>query len=328
VKGHLAAAAVLCCAALAGAAAEELVQRDAYLMGTRVRLVTWAATRSSGLARLDRALEALETTEAELSTWRDDSAIAALNRSAPDATWKATGQLCDTFRTVAEWNKRTAGTFDPAIGRLIDVWDIHGAGRIPSDAEVERALTVSGFRLLEFDPVRCVVVRRDDVTIDVGAFGKGDGLDRAARVLGDAPWMIDLGGQVSVHSAPPGQNGWVVSIAHPLERSRPTISLRIRDGSLSTSGGSERDLMVAGQRVSHHLDPRTGRPASFRGSVSVWHPRALAADILSTALFVMGPEEGLRWAEAQGISACYLIPDAADQVRVVATTAFRALITS
>jgi len=81
-------------------------------------------------------------------------------------------------------------------------------------------------------------------------------------------------------------------------------------------------MTVDGARVSHIFDPRTMRPAGFEGSVTVWHRRGLAADALSTALFVMGPDEGLRWAEARGIAALYLVPAQGGAVRAAATRAF------
>jgi thiamine biosynthesis lipoprotein len=117
-----------------------------------------------------------------------------------------------------------------------------------------------------------------------------------------------------------------VAIAHPRVRDRSVLELTIRSGSVSTSGGSERDLRVDGQRVAHILDPRTGRPATFDGSVTVWHASGLAADILSTALYVMGPDEGLAWAEARGLSACFLINDSGGEGTSRMTAAFRPLL--
>ena len=133
--------------------------------------------------------------------------------------------------------------------------------------------------------------------------------------------MIDLGGQVSAGGV--NEAGWPVAIAHPRDRSTPHISTRLRRGSLSTSGGSERDVSVGQTRVGHIFDPRTGRPAAFAGSVTVWHERGLAADILSTALFVMGPDEGLRWAAANQVAALFLVPDGTS-LRTTMTPAFRA----
>ena len=302
------------------------VSREVYLMGTRAELLVHAPRRETGLARLEAALTALENTEAELSTWRDTSDISALNQQPVGKPWVATARLCRVLADVWTWHRETGGAFDPAIGQLLAAWDVHGKGAIPTANAHARAQASSGLALLSFDPRDCTVTRRADVTLDVGAFGKGEGLDRAAAVFGDVPWLIDLGGQISVGgSAPPG-GAWTVAIADPRHRDIPVLHVRMTGGSLSTSGGSERDLTVNGTRVAHHFDPRTGRPATFDGSVTVWHARGLVADILSTALYVMGPESGRRWAETRGIAACYLIPDGGS-LRVETTAAFRKLIT-
>ena len=304
-----------------------VVSRDVYLMGTRAQLSVHAVQREDGLAKLEAALRTLEDTEEELSTWRASSEISALNRQPVGRPWRATARLCRTFADVWRWHRETGGAFDPAIGRLLGAWDVHGEGAIPSPAEQARALASSGIALLAFDETACTLTRRADVAIDVGAFGKGEGLDRAAAVLGDIPWMIDLGGQISVGGAAPPEGGWTVAIADPRQRDVPVLHVRLTRGSLSTSAGSERDLVVNGRRVGHIVDPRTGRPATFQGSVTVWHERGLAADALSTALYVMGPEAGLRWAEARRLAACYLIPEG-PALRMETTAAFRRLITN
>ena len=311
------------CAVLsANETAAVFVSRDVYLMGTRAQLSTYAVTRGSGLATLESALAALEDAEEELSTWRDSSRISALNRHAVGEPWTADARLCRMFADVWEWHHVTDGAFDPAIGRLLAAWDIHGDGRVPAREAHARALALSGMALLAFDRGRCTLTRRADVAIDVGAFGKGEALDRAAEVLGNGPWMIDLGGQISVGGRVPLGDGWPVAIADPRRRDHPALHVRMATGSLSTSAGSERDLVVNGARVGHILDPRTGRPAAFSGSVTVWHERGLAADALSTALYVMGPAAGLRWAEARGLAVCYLIPDQGT-LRVEMTRSFK-----
>jgi thiamine biosynthesis lipoprotein len=304
------------------------VARDAYLMGTRVRLQTYDVDRAAGLDRLNRALEVLEAADRELSTWVPHSTISTLNRVPIGWTWRASAALCDVLRPVARWHDESGGTFDPAIGRLIEAWDLHGTGRVPTGQELARALESSGLARLEVDWTSCSVTRLADATLDVGAFGKGEAIDRAARVLGDEPWLVDLGGQIAVHGAPPGIDTWPAAVASPVDRRRPLLDVFLRSGSLSTSARSERDLIVRGRRVGHILDPRTGRPAEFAGSVSVWHPRALTADILSTALFVMGPDAGLAWAEERDIAACFLVPGGAGGIRPLMTRAFRPLVTA
>jgi thiamine biosynthesis lipoprotein len=304
------------------------IERTAYLMDTRVNLVVWTPTRDEGHARLEVALELLEQTERELSTWRDDSLIAELNKAPLGVPRTLEPSLCALFGVLDQWQASSRRAFDPAIGPLLDAWDIHGEGRVPAADEVVRALEASGFERLAFDAVRCTVTPRTRAAIDVGAFGKGEAIDRAARALGDGPWMIDLGGQIGVGDGPPGEQGWTASIAHPRDRAGSALQVRIASGSLSTSGGSERDLEVGDGRVGHILDPRTGQPAAYRGSVTVWHRSALVADILSTALYVMGPAEGLAWAEDRGIAACYLPVDPPGRVEPRMSAAFRRIVIS
>jgi thiamine biosynthesis lipoprotein len=299
-----------------------LVTRDAYLMGTRVHLATYVDERIKGVATLDVALRVLESTERELSTWRHDSDISRLNRHPLGHPWQAPASTCRVLAEVFAWHNETKGTFDPGIGRLLEAWDIHGNGRVPSPGDLKGATARSGLSLLSFDRQRCTVTRRSDATIDVGAFGKGEALDRVEAALGPGAWLVDLGGQVTVGGPQSDGRPWTVDVAHPLMRHRPYLQVSMRNGSLSTSGGSERDLVVNGVRVAHHLDPRTGRPATYTGSVTVWHRSGLAADVLTTALYVMGPDEGVRWAQTRGIAAMFLVADG-DDVKVVSTDAWR-----
>lgn len=315
-----AAAAVL----LAGE--PQLVERSVYLMGTRATVRVFAGSRAEGLALVNSAVRELELAEQQLSTWIPDTPLAALNRQPLNMASQVDATLCTLLDAVAEWQNLTGGTFDPAIGALLDAWDVHGEGRVPSAGELEAALDSSGLRHLDFDPIRCTVVRRRNARIDSGAFGKGEALDRAARALGQRSWMIDLGGQVSVRGTTPNGSGWPVAIADPENRDRPALEITLQSGSLSTSGGSERDRSVAGRRIGHIVDPRTGVPAAFNGSVSVWHESGFMADMLSTALFVMGPDEGIPWADARGFAACYLQMDAAGRVTPAMTAAFRSLL--
>lgn len=128
---------------------------------------------------------------------------------------------------------------------------------------------------------------------DSGAFGKGYALDRMlALTSGDA--MIDFGGQLIVRGSRE------IAIADPADRDKPVLALTIANASLSTSSGSE--------KPGHIFDPRTGEAVPSRGSVSVIAEDALTADVLSTALFVMGEDEGLRWADANGVAAIFINP--------------------
>ena len=302
-----------------------VVERQVYLMGTRARVATVATTRRDGLALLDRVVRILEATERELSTWRDSSLLSELNRQPVATPWRGPDEVCDLFDELRHWHHATGGAFDPMLGSLIEVWGLRGGGRLASPAEVQLASARAGFRRLAVRSNPCAITRLADVMVDAGAFGKGVALDRVASQLADDVWMVDLGGQIAV-SGRSGLSPWPVGVADPLRRDVSALTIALELGSLAVSGGSERDRRVDGVRVGHIIDPRSGHAVARRVSVAVWHPRALVADVLSTALYVMGVGEGLRWAEARGIAAAFLVPragpDTASRVDVVSTTAF------
>ena len=305
------------------------VERTVFLMGTRATFVVETVDRETGLAQLERMVRVIEDAEAELSTWRDDSAFSTLNRRPVDEPWQVSASLCAVLDELATWHRATDGAFDPAVGRLVAAWGLRAGGRQPSPNELEAASARTGFGHIALDRETCTVTRRADVALDAGGFGKGAALQRVRRAERRAPgaWLIDFGGQMAV-SGEAGDGAWPVAIAHPTLRDVPALELLLGDGSLATSGGSERDLVIDGTatRIGHILDPRTGRPVSRRASVTVWHQDDFVADVLSTALYVIGPKEGLAWAEARGIAACFIVPEAGDDpdaVTVRATKAFR-----
>ncbi|MBI1873004.1 MAG: FAD:protein FMN transferase [Acidobacteria bacterium] len=322
----LVAFAVCTVISIGRAPSAQYVSRQAYLMGTLATLTTVADTRAAGLASLDTMLRTLEETEAELSTWRANTTLARVNAHPIGVPYLLDRQTCELVRTVWYWQRETRGAFDPGIAQLIRAYNFRAEPRFPTRTALERALRHSGLDGFLFDANTCRLTRTTDAGLEEGAFGKGEALDRARAGMPDGSWMVDLGGQVAVQGRGLGGSGWDVAVADPRDRRRAVFSVVLARGSLATSGGSERDTFVDGQRVGHILDPRTGRPAAFDGSVAVWHERALVADILSTALFVMGPKDGRAWADARGIAACFLqtSPAAPCGVSVMSTRAWQA----
>jgi thiamine biosynthesis lipoprotein ApbE len=136
--------------------------------------------------------------------------------------------------------------------------------------------------------------------IDSGSWA-GYALDRAAERLRAAAIenaLLDLGGQALALGRDAGGKAWTIAIAHPRERERPVVTIAISEASASTSGNSERSRSVGGRRIGHLLDPRTGEPAKDFGSATVVASSAFLADVLSSALFVLGPERGLALSTA------------------------------
>lgn len=283
------------------------VERTAWLMGTRATVAVDAHDRPTALAASEEVLSTMADVEATLSTWRDDSELSGLNRTPPGIVAQPSTYLASLLAESARWSRRTEGAFHPAVGALVDAWDFRGEGRAPADAELREAVAASGGAGIGIDPVTGSVVRNDPAAwLDAGAFGKGAALREALRALraaGVPSARVDLGGQLLV------VGGAGVDVAHPLHRDRPAAHLRVGDASVATSGQSERGFDIDGERFGHVIDPRNGRPVSAWGTVTVVHPDPVAADILATALFVLGPCTGQPLATSLDVAALFLVVD-------------------
>ncbi len=268
--------------------------RQVATMGTLFSVKVWAAANQDPCILAEKALVAVEESEKRLSTWRHDSELAACNRAPAGEEVPLSPSLCQELTQALRWAEATLGAFDPTVGPLVRAYDLRGVGRWPSQQQLEAARQAVGYKKLRLENCK-LVQTASHLLLEEGGFGKGAALDAALEALeGQAQKAeLNLGGQVSFW----GQGTFAVDLSHPDRREEVVATWVVPPGSVATSGNSERSRMVAGKRLGHILDPRSGYPARDFGSVAVWAPNGLAADALSTALYVLGPEEGARLLE-------------------------------
>ena len=298
-------------AGAAGAAAPEgpdtgpsAIERRLALMGTSlgVEVEVEAADRAAALAASERAVAALEAAEARLSTWRQDTELAALNRTPVGTPVALSPALAADLAAALSCAAGTGGAFDPTVGPLVAAWGLRRGGRLPAADELAAARAATGHAGLRLAGGAAVRLH-PGVTVEEGGFGKGAGLRDALAALAAEPAveraLLDLGGQIAVYRRAGGRGsapGWSVAVADPRRREREVVELAIDGGSVSTSGNGERGITVGGQRLGHLLDPRTGRPADIQQRLL--HVKGMEADCLSTGLYVLGPEAAMAWAAA------------------------------
>ncbi|MGQ0562910.1 MAG: FAD:protein FMN transferase, partial [Gemmatimonadota bacterium] len=279
---------------LAQTACAPAVERTAVRMGTTLRIAACSGERAGAIAAIEASFAEVARLEGVLSSWQNSAEIGRINSAAPHARVPLTEELAGLLREADGWVRATGGAFDPAVGALIDVWGFRTGARVPTAAQIGAALSATGWTHARLDSA-FITRGRAGWWIDTGGFGKGAALRSAARILrahGVHDAVLDFGGQLVVIGGPTE-----LAVAHPAQRDRAVLSLRLRDVSVSTSSQSERFVELNGRRYGHVLDPRTGYPVEAWGSVTVVSPDALAADAISTALFVVGPRAALEWAE-------------------------------
>jgi thiamine biosynthesis lipoprotein len=281
----------------------------------------------------------LDEIVAQMSHWEDDSLLSRYNR-APAGSWHA---LPPQFFAVMEYALAvcadTGGAYDPAAGALVNLWGFGPVKRYdqagfyapaPSAIDAVLAARRAGQPQLEREGRR--LYQPGGAILDLSSVAKGYAVDRLAETLaalGLHHYLVEVGGELRGAGVKPDGQPWWVELEGVPDAAGATSAQAVaalHGLAVATSGDYRRYFHYAGGRASHTLDPRTGRPiANAVASVTVLASTCMAADALSTALTVMGADAGLRFAEARGLAARYLLREEGG-LREVLTPAWRALL--
>jgi len=283
---------------------EQLYQGvDNNLMGTRVEVWVLTADGKKAAAAIREAFSEMRRIERLMSTYDEQSEISRLNR---------TGSLevsPDTFKCIdlaVQASRLTNGTFDATIGPVLDVWRRAGKRRrMPAPSEIDAALHLVGSpRKLRLDPLtKRVSFAYAGMKLDLGGIAKGYAVDRAVdklRLKGIKSGYVNAGGDIYFLGRNVSGKGWPVKIYNPFGKGGepPLDRMELADLACVTSGHYNRFIQIGSRRISHIVDPRTGRPVSETASVTVIAPTATQADALATAMSVMKPAESIKLAQS------------------------------
>ncbi len=291
-------------------------------MATRFEIL-FPTTFRSLIEAGHQALDEIRRMERLLSYFDPSSRVAELNRDAahrPVVVEPELFELLDRSRRIWE---ETGGAFDVAAGAVWSCWGFHRReGRLPDREEIEAALAGTGSDGLELQrETRSVRFRKVGLEVNLGSIGKGFALDRSASILQNAGFeqaLLHAGNSSFLAWGDPGScgAGWRVSVRHPLKRDSDLLLLELKEVGMATSGLGEQYFETDGRRYGHILDPRRGVPAQHHLSVTAFAPDAAWADALSTAFFVMKPEEIETYCERNPGVGAIVVPVEADGERV------------
>jgi thiamine biosynthesis lipoprotein len=198
--------------------------------------------------------------------------------------------------------EETGGAFDPTVGHQMETRGFNREYR--TGHEIRTELDSSGpatYQDVVCDDARRTITLGRPLVLDLGAVAKGMAIDLAARELRPhADFAIDAGGDLYLAGCGPGGAPWSVGIRHPRFDRELIDAIRVSNMAVCTSGDYE--------RADHILDPRTGASVDAVSSVTVLAPTAMVADALATAAFVLGPTDGIRLLERQGVDGMIVSP--------------------
>jgi len=283
--------------------APEDVHETRILMGTVVEFTIHGVARPQAQTAIDAAAAEMQRVEDAFTTHgRRRNAVKAFNTApvnSPMSLPKEVDQILTLSLAIA---RASNDAFTPAIGGLSRLWGFSNPkppASPPSPADIKQ--TLPGVNSSQIDKEGKQWLRRhEQAQLDFGGIAKGYAIDRGIAVLrehGVNDAIINAGGDMRVIGRR-GKRPWKIGIRHPREADGMIGWIPVNgDKSIVTSGDYERYFMLNGRRYHHILNPATGMPADQSMSATVVASRASMADGWSTALFVLGPNNGMALAE-------------------------------
>jgi thiamine biosynthesis lipoprotein len=281
-------------------AAERMFSRSHPAMGTIFTIYLYAMDDQQANANFDMAFEDIDRLDATLSNYQPASELSRINRTAASEAVTTDPEVFDFLQRSMDYSRRSNGAFDITVGPLMRAWGFfRGQGHYPSSVELAKARTWVGWQNVALDAkLRTVRFTIPGVELDPGGIGKGFAVDSVVALLranGVSTALIDAGSStIYALGAPPYEKGWPVRVPRPDDRSKAVSTVSLRDMSLSTSGNYEKFFQLNGNTYCHIMDPRTGKPVQGMLQTTVITPQATDSDALSTAMFVMGPIDGVE----------------------------------
>ena len=295
----IAALTVSCAADPAGL---RLVERAFVTMGSSLKVSIWTTDEAKAAAAADEVFREFDRLESLLSIWKDSSDVVRLNHAAGVGPVPVSRETIQVLEAAHQAGEMTGGKFDITFGALADIWkfDHDQDNRVPSRSEIDARLPLVDFRAVQVDRAKGTAsITRPGVRVHLGGIGKGYAVDAAVahlRQQGFADFLIQAGGDMYAAGTSNGKP-WTLGIADPRGSHEAFAALEIRDATFSTSGDYERSFLKDGVRYHHIIDPDLGEPARGCRSVTIVADRATLADVLSTAVFIMGPRDGMHLIE-------------------------------
>jgi thiamine biosynthesis lipoprotein len=300
--------------------AAEVVDLDGETMGTfwRVR-----AALSAGIERdaLRMAIQQrLDGLVAQMSHWDPGSLLVAFNQ-APPGHWQALPpDFARVITCALEIAGKSGGAFDPAIGRLTDVWGFgpNPAAGKPAARALAEALSHSRWQLLAFDPAARRLRQPGGLWLDLSGIAKGYAADALADLLaerGVRHALAEVGGECVGRGLRPDGDPWWVEAEAPPAFPGPPLRIALYQLAVATSG----DYLGG----AHTLDPARGVPAIHATTaVTVIAASCIEADAWASALLVLPFEAALALATRERLCVRWIARDGGERL----SPALRALL--
>ncbi len=302
--------------ALLTACSEPAIQKlEGPAQGTTYHISYWSEHPTDTIAIKSSIENELTIIDKLLSNYRPDSTIEIFNKSDNTDSQEVGNEIVSLVKIAQVVNEASHGCYDLTIKPLFDLWGFKGDTlTIPDEAKLLTTLKQIGMEKLEVVDDTHLRKQQADLKIDLASIAQGYSVERISKVLEQqniTQYLVEIGGELKINGTKPGRQPWRIALERPLpeERSMQKVITMPKDSPMAvmTAGTYRHYFDDHGQRYSHILDARNGKPVTHNlVSVTVLISDPTVADAWDTALLCLGQKDGMLAANTAKIPTLFI----------------------
>jgi FAD:protein FMN transferase len=274
------------------------IKQTEELMGTFVTITIYDSSKEKAAYAINSAFEEIQRIENLLSNYKNDSEISLLNKNKEILDFSE--DLLLNIEKSVYYSELSDGAFDITVQPILDLYtkSFTETKAPPSDEQVKETLTQIDYRKIQIRENKISIKNNQKITL--GGLAKGYAVDKAVEILknkGIEHALVNAGGDMRALGKKYGSVNWNIALANPRDKKEYITTTNLADKAIVTSGDYER-YFDPDMKFHHIVDPRTGYSATDLISVTILTDDTFDADAISTSVFVLGPEKGLKLVES------------------------------
>lgn len=308
-------ALILFFSVLTGCSEPAVQKLEGAAQGTSYHISYWSKLPVDNqvvAADIKNELDAIDKT---LSNYRPDSVIELFNSAENTGSQEVGAEIVTLVRIAQTVTQASQGCYDLTTKPLFDLWGFRGdTPTMPDEAAVQKTLSQIGMEKLEVVDDTHLRKKQADLKVDLSSIAQGYSVGKIGKILeqnGINDYLVEIGGELQTRGQKPDSQPWRIALERPLpgeQHIQKKITMpKESPMAVMTSGTYNHYFDYQGQRYSHILDARTGRPITHDlVSVTVIHEDPTVADAWDTALLCLGQKDGMTAANAAKIPAFFI----------------------
>ena len=274
----------------------EWFKAERAIMGTAIHVELWHTDKVAAKNNIQYVFDEMQRIDRLMSPYKKESEISLINDQATKHPVKISSELFNLIQQSINMSQLSNGAFDITFASIGHRYDYRKKQQ-PSKKEIAENLKSINYKNIQLNKNnQTIFFTRAGTRIDLGGIAKGHAVDNAIKILqqhGIQQAMVSAGGDTRIIGDKKGRP-WYVGIRHPRKKNESAVVLPLSQTAISTSGDYERYFIKDGVRHHHIIKPSTGDSARELRSVSILADRSTTADALSTTVFILGLNKGMK----------------------------------